>query len=141
VLGTIDLDPASCVEANQVVQAAQIFTVEDDGLTQPWKGRLWLNPPYGRSGLAGRFVQRLVDEYVEGNVIAALTLLNANSMTAKWMQPLHAFPMCITNGRIDFKAGAGQRALAATHGSVFHYLGPDVSLFAEVFSTFGTVKL
>jgi hypothetical protein len=35
VLGAIDLDPASCDLANEVIQAAQIFTRERNGLEQP----------------------------------------------------------------------------------------------------------
>lgn len=46
VLGDIDLDPASCIEANKVVKAKHIFTKEDDGLTKPWFGKVWMNHPF-----------------------------------------------------------------------------------------------
>lgn len=54
VLGGIDLDPASCDEANETVRADTFHTAGDDGLEHAWKGTVWLNPPYGR--LAGSFV-------------------------------------------------------------------------------------
>jgi hypothetical protein len=34
--GTIDLDPASCREANRVVRATKFFTKDDDGLQHDW---------------------------------------------------------------------------------------------------------
>ena len=37
----------SCQET---VKAKRYFTAEDDGLSQPWAGRVWLNPPYSRAG-------------------------------------------------------------------------------------------
>lgn len=46
-LGAIDLDPASCAEANATIRAAKIFTREDNGFTRPWHGRVFLNPPGG----------------------------------------------------------------------------------------------
>ena len=46
VLGTIDLDPASNMIAQQWIQATRFYVQEDDGLSQPWTGRLYLNPPY-----------------------------------------------------------------------------------------------
>lgn len=48
--GTIDLDPASCPTAQEIVQAAACFT--DDaglgGLAPDWYGRVFVNPPGGK---------------------------------------------------------------------------------------------
>jgi hypothetical protein len=45
--GCIELDPASCKEANKVVGARRIFTKENDGLEQSWNAhRIYVNPPF-----------------------------------------------------------------------------------------------
>ena len=46
-LGEFDLDPCAPV-VRPWKTARDHFTIEDDGLAQPWHGRVWCNPPYGR---------------------------------------------------------------------------------------------
>ena len=46
---TFDLDPASPLDAVTNVPAARVFTRADDGLSQPWSGFVWLNPPFSNS--------------------------------------------------------------------------------------------
>jgi hypothetical protein len=57
-LGVFDLDPCG---APGHVLARVTFLQEDgaDGLTDPWFGRVWMNPPYGRT--MRQWVERLVE--------------------------------------------------------------------------------
>jgi phage N-6-adenine-methyltransferase len=45
---SFDLDPCQPEKRISWIPAARRFTLADDGLTQPWCGRVWLNPPYGK---------------------------------------------------------------------------------------------
>jgi phage N-6-adenine-methyltransferase len=137
VLGGIDLDPASSAEANDTVQAAQFYTEDDDGLTQPWKGRVWLNPPYG--GQARLFVERLIREYEVGNVTAAIMLVNSHPTETAWFQQLFRHTICFVRGRIDFGGPSRDVSTNSTHGSALAYLGPDHAAFAAGFGEFGAV--
>lgn len=136
VLGGFDLDPASCEEANRTVQAAAFYSEEDPGLGHDWKGRVWLNPPYGR--LAGDFVVNLAREYDAGRVTAAITLLNAHCTDTAWFRPLWDHTLCFTYGRLNFGAGTSARS-GSTHGSVFGYLGRDPAAFAAEFARYGAI--
>ena len=46
-LGEFDLDPCSPIDA-PFYHATNHYTIVDDGLSKEWKGRVYLNPPYGR---------------------------------------------------------------------------------------------
>lgn len=51
-----DTDPASPVEGGDCVPARTKYTRDDDGLTKPWHGLVWLNPPFSNSAAwADRF--------------------------------------------------------------------------------------
>jgi DNA N-6-adenine-methyltransferase (Dam) len=58
VMGSIDVDPASNAIAQETVQAATFYTVDDDGLTKEWRGRGWLNPPYNQPEIS-QFTDKL----------------------------------------------------------------------------------
>ncbi len=58
VMGGIDLDPASSISANRSVRAERIFTKNENGLFQEWRGRCWVNSPGGLVDEAGREVLR-----------------------------------------------------------------------------------
>ncbi len=120
VLGNFDLDPASCDEANELVKATRYFTKEENGLLHPWRGNVWMNPPYGK--LASKFVEKLLMEHYKGNVKHAIILLNSNSCETKWFQPLWSHTLCFYRGRIKFQS-PDILTPSPTHGAVLVYVG------------------
>jgi hypothetical protein len=90
VMGGIDLDPVSCELANITVRATRFFTAKDDGLLCEWHGRVFLNPPYRRDGIQGKFVEKLVNEYRSGRCIEAIILVG-NRTECDWFAPLWAY--------------------------------------------------
>jgi phage N-6-adenine-methyltransferase len=141
-LGGFDLDPASSPKANEIVRAKKIFTRDDDGINRPWKGRVWLNPPYalidGRSS-AGAWGAKLVVEYTEKRVDAAILLVNAVT-DAGWFQPFWDYPICFTDHRIEFYTPNGLRR-SPVSGNAFVYFGRAPKRFADAFAEFGATMV
>jgi hypothetical protein len=140
---SIDLDPASCAGANENIRATQFYDIHMDGLVQVWFGCIWMNPPYARSGIQGKFVQKMIDEWKAGRVEQAIVLLNANSIASTWFTPLHDFPMCIKRSpRIEFIPATERQIVNPKrpgNDNVFVYLGPRIDAFVEIFETIGPV--
>lgn len=134
VMGAIDLDPASCEEANKVVGAAVFYDEEMDGLKQEWTGRVFLNPPW--SGAASRFIRVLLAAYRKGRVVQAVVVLNATYTERKYMRELmESFPVCFTDHRVRY----GGHGKSGTAGTMFVYLGKRVQSFVNAFTEFGPV--
>ena len=57
------------------------YTPEVDGLSQPWKGRVWCNPPYGRE--IGQWVRQAYIATSTGTADVVVMLLPARTDT-KW---------------------------------------------------------
>ena len=128
----IDLDPASNSIAQSRVRAREFYTKEEDGLTQPWRGRIYLNPPY-TSGLVDKFADKLIAEYVAGNVTEAVWLTN-NSADTGWFHRLaeQAAVVVFLRGRVKFwKVGEDDEELQGSplQGQVLMYLGPNARRF------------
>jgi hypothetical protein len=136
VLGTIDLDPCTCEIAQATVKATNYFTVDDDGLSKEWHGKVWLNPPYHRT-LQPLFVTKLIAEIEADRVTEAIMLTN-NSTDTEWFRIAAAAStaVCFTIGRVAFNTPEGVD-VAPTQGQAFFYFGENVIQFREVFSSIG----
>jgi phage N-6-adenine-methyltransferase len=138
VMGNIDLDPATHPAAQEAIRAQQFYTREDDALSKPWQGRVWLNPPYAQPTI-GYFVTKLVEDFASGRVSQAI-MLTHNYTETQWFHRAAATAsmICFTLSRIRFVGVAGARC-KPTQGQAFFYFGNNVTKFAEVFSAFGMI--
>lgn len=140
----IDLDPASCAAANEWVGARIYYSKENDGLSQPWFGRVFLNPPYSKTGGKSNqeiWAAKLVAEYEAGNVKEAILLTKA-SIGYKWFKNLWLiYPCCLCHDLISFidLDHPDNPPRPAKLGSAFFYLGPNEERFRDYFETIGIV--
>lgn len=75
--GPFDTDPAATAKS---AQAPLFYTLEDDGLAQVWKGRVWMNPPYSRVGV---WMAKARAEVEAGNAELVVCLVPAR-VDARW---------------------------------------------------------
>jgi phage N-6-adenine-methyltransferase len=100
-LGDFDLDP--CAASHRPWDTAKHhYTKEDDGLSQQWVGRVWMNPPYGRQPPI--WLKRL---YEHGDGIALIAARTSNI----WFHKLvweKADGILFFKGRLNFYKENGQ---------------------------------
>lgn len=147
MLGNIDLDPFSSVQANQTIGARHIFTPAEDGMNRDWSSAtptdrsssVWMNPPYSR-GASSKAVDKFLEEYDHGSFESAVVLMNSSTDTHWFHRLLRvASAVCFTEGRISFEDAGGKTSSSNTKGQVFFYFGKDVDKFKSVFSCHGAV--
>jgi phage N-6-adenine-methyltransferase len=139
VMGSIDLDPASCETAQANVKAKRFYTADDDGLSKNWAGNIWLNPPYSKE-LIGQFSAKVVAE--SGRFGQAIVLVN-NATDTAWFHDLAsvASAVCFLRGRVKFLDRTGKPANTPVQGQTVLYVGPNVEHFRSRFSAFGLVVI
>lgn len=140
VMGGIDLDPASSVAANAVIGATTFYGIDDDGLSHPWRGRVWMNPPYAQP-LIWHFCEKLAEEVANENVDQAMALVN-NGTETLWFHRMAevAAGICFPRGRVPF--WHPERESAPLQGQAVLYFGPNLDAFRAEFLRFGfTVAL
>jgi hypothetical protein len=144
--GPIDLDPASCPQANQLIGATWYYS--NRGLEKRWFGSMYVNPPGGRIRYPTKFHNQaavwyatLAHRFAQGQVAQAVFMvfnleLIRYAQGWKVRQPFE-FPYCAPKERIDFwKPGPQGRPVpqgAPGHPNAIIYMGPNVDRFAEVF--------
>lgn len=147
VMGGLELDPASCDEANVNVKAERYFDEETNGLIQPWKAKsVWLNPPGSdKRGVSGTeiWLDKLMTEYENGHTLQAVVLLFRVATETHWFQSIYGrYPICFPDKRIRFIAPAGiyeEPKSQPPHGNAFVYIGPRMLEFSRVFAQYGPV--
>jgi len=145
--GEIDLDPASSADANRLVRAKAFYTREDNGLTLPWQGNVWLNPPGGEIEIPGVsprpfsqaaywWAQLALRHECHANIPqAAFLIFNLELLrhAQGWNvpQPLE-YDFCIFSDRIRYYKPTHEgpvRSTSPTHPSALVYLGPNGDRF------------
>jgi ParB family chromosome partitioning protein len=141
VMGSIDVDPASCATANEWIRATTYFDAQTDGLVQRWNGKVWLNPPYAQPLLTD-FVDALLAKVKAQEVSQACVLVN-NATETRWFQALGAasVAVCFMEGRVRYIDASGSPALTPLQGQAVAYFGLEVPTFCKVFARFGLVGM
>ena len=106
-LGTFDLDPCAPI-TRPWDMAMQHYTIADDGLSKPWHGRIWFNPPYGPPSIIGPWMRRMAQH----GVGTALTF--ARTETELFFETVWdvATAVLFLRGRLYFHHVDGTRASA-----------------------------
>jgi len=102
-LGEFDLDPCSPINRPWDT-ASKRRTINDDGLSKNWFGRVWLNPPYGPE--TGKWLKKLADH---GEGTALIFARTETEMFHKYVWK-RASAFLFLEGRLYFHHVTGERA-------------------------------
>jgi len=114
-IGGFDLDPAAGCEPTPI--AENRYTESDDGLSSPWFGTVWLNPPFSDKT---PWYRRLVGQYNHGNIDRAVALATVD-LSAAWFHDWFstADVLCFLEGR-DWYLGEGDSPTFSTQVGVWN---------------------
>jgi len=108
---SFDFDPCATIEN---AKCAQFYTKENDGLSLPWYGTVFMNPPYGRE--IGKWVARAADEGKKGATVVCLLPARTDTRwyhehiwDAKNHRPREGVQVRLIRGRLKF-GGASNSA-------------------------------
>lgn len=101
---SFDLDPCSPIDRPWPT-ARRHLTIVDNGLIQPWDGRVFLNPPYSTS-VIGQWLARMADHN------RGIALIFARTETDAFFRNVweRASALLFMRGRINFHLVDGRRA-------------------------------
>lgn len=93
-----DLDPCSPGAGKSFVPARKHYTVDDDGLSSPWEGTCFVNPPYGPE--TRKWLEKLA---AHGDGVA---LVFARTDTSWFADAARTFDaVCFVTSRVRFYRG------------------------------------
>ncbi len=116
--GPFDLDPCATKDN---AKAPAFYTKADDGLSQTWSGRIWMNPPYGR-GIGKWMAKAYESSQTTADIVVCL--VPARTDTAWWHDYAMLGDVTFIRGRLKF-GGSKNAAPFPSALVVFHKLRKD----------------
>lgn len=112
-----DLDPCS-PGAGHWVPASAVFTKEDDGLSKPWWGCVFMNPPFGGRHGHVPWLQKFL---AHGNGVAIVRAYTSSGWFHEWA--VRADTMLFPRGKTKFIRPDGSIGTSPGHGVVLLGVG------------------
>lgn len=165
LLGGIELDPASSPAANRHVKADRIFTIDDDGLSQPWTCKtLWINHPFSRGEARcttdrskcnkkvckdrgyhideripsnKEWIDKLVNSFKTGAIRGEALSITYAATSETWFRPLQQYPQVYLVPRCNYFLPNGKIKKGVTKGSVITFLTRERDRIHDFQSIFG----
>lgn len=83
------------------------YSPEQDGLSQPWHGTCWMNPPYGKHEHIDRWMQKASVAGAAGATVVSLP--PARTGTRWWQSTVPLATLCVfIKGRLRFSLPGGE---------------------------------
>jgi hypothetical protein len=142
LMGGIDLDPASCEEANKIVRATTFYALPQDGRRLPYFGKVYNNPPGGSCEWPGPLPRNrkrdhsspalwwaILAHWWERGIVDQAIFVIFNLETLRYatgypvLHPLD-FPVLIPYERIDFLDANGEEQGSPAHSNMIVWLPP-----------------
>ncbi len=134
ILGPFDTDP--CVHTEMPWKTADVmYNINDNGLEQEWKGRVFMNPPY-------RHVMSWAEKFVQCH--SGIALINGRSPETRATQLMMKNSYCVwfPQGRLTFYKPDGSPFEQKWFPSILIGLTPeDHDAFSEASRTYNGVIL
>lgn len=105
------------------------YTMRDDGLSQPWSGTVWCNPPYGRG--INEWVRKGFEEAEKGSVV--VMLIPARTDTVYWHDyVMRSHEVRLLRGRLVFGKGEAMANAPFPSALVVFRAGSNAPVFTTM---------
>jgi hypothetical protein len=112
-----DLDPCSPGKGHWV-PAKRVFTKQDDGLNRPWRGLVFMNPPFGGRNGHVPWLRKFIEHR---NGVAIVRAYTSAAWFHEWA--IRADVMCFPKGKTKFIRPNGSIGRSPGHGIVLLGMG------------------
>lgn len=134
--GLADLDP--CHDPSGLTLARVNYDIRrgQDGLALPWRGKVWLNPPYS---LPAPWLERAALHYRYGlaETLAIVNVQSGSRYWHRWVWPC-ASAICFLESRVAFWYD-GRPENGNRYDQAVIYYGDDVGRFRSIWSSEGAI--